>query len=84
MLNGRQLALVSRLPQSPGVIYGARIEINPDLAKRRTYFEASLTDGIAYVQAWACKWEAELRRVYRLPFSVLASVQRNRPPREVA
>ena len=55
MFNGRRLAFVTNLPQHPGVIYGARIEINPDLAKRRTHFEASLTDGIAYVETWACK-----------------------------
>lgn len=52
----RSLALVTRLDDGR-----CRVTTNPDDNNRNTTFRGTHAAGIAYVEAWTCKWEARIR-----------------------
>lgn len=44
--------------------YGFRLDINPDKRNRRSHFMKSKDRAMAYLEAWANKWEERLRTSY--------------------
>lgn len=59
-LNGTPVALLIALELG----YGFRLDINPDKRGRRSHFMQSKDGATAYLEAWANKWQEQLRVAY--------------------
>lgn len=57
--NGKAVALCAEIPEGR-----CRVELRVNRIGHRVTFRPSMASGRAYVEAWAAKWEAELRRAY--------------------
>ena len=56
-LEGQTVAILVALELG----YGYRLDINPDKRNRRSEFMQSKERAIAYLEAWATKWQEQLR-----------------------
>lgn len=63
-LDGKTVALLVALELG----YGYRLDINPNKRNRRMKFMQSQERATAYLEAWATKWQEELRGPAKVPF----------------